>query len=87
MRDNKFTTTDYGLANWLVFNGIDLLGAVEYPPDTKKSFVFLASTELDDLVSDWETPTTELAQTCKSFFHAHREVKSALKESLNVKDV
>lgn len=86
-----YKTQDYALANWLVFNGVEFLGAVEYPPDTRKSFVFNYTANLDELVEQWgpprSMPQTEPAQTCKKFFFAHTTVKNALKESLNAAEV
>lgn len=89
-KNTNFTTQDYGLANWLVFNRVELLGTIEYPNDTRKTFVFSPSTRLDELVEDWGEPTTlgvsENARICKKFFQAHSIVKKALKESLPIND-
>lgn len=88
--DANFTTEDYGLANWLVFNRVVLLGAVAYPNSPKKKFVFMDSQRLADLVKEWGLPTampsTEPAKTCKRFFIAHTVIKRALKDSLDVTD-
>lgn len=86
MPSNKFTTTDYGLANWLVFNRVELLGAVEIPPETRKSFVFTNQEDMDYLVQEWQAPTTDEAAICKAFFKAHTLIKKTLKESLNVQE-
>lgn len=87
MPNQNFTTADYGLANWLAFNRVELLGAIEYPGETRKSFVFSYSDKLQDLIDDWETPHSELAQICKRFFQAHTLIKKSLKESMSVTDV
>lgn len=86
-----YKTQDYSLANWLVFNGVEFIGAVEYPPDTRKSFVFKHTADVEYLVEQWgpprSLPTVEPALTCKKFFFAHTEIKKALKESLNANEV
>lgn len=88
--NDNFTTQDYGLANWLVFNRVTLLGAVEYPGDSRKNFIFLPSDRIAELIQAWgeplSLPTSEPARTCKRFFNAHSVIKRALKESLNVGD-
>lgn len=83
----NYSTQDYGLANWLVFNGIELLGTVEFPGDTRKSFVFVTRYDVNRLVEEWQSPDTDEAAICKAFFKAHTIVKKNLKESLNVADV
>lgn len=86
--NDNFTTTDYGLANWLVFNRIQLLGTVHYANDSKKSFVFLYSDRIPELEAQWgpplSNPETEPAKTCKKFFSAHSIIKKALKDSIDV---
>lgn len=87
MQSNEYTTSDYGLANWLSFNGVELLGTVELPNETRKSFVFLNEDRLPDLITDWNNPVSEQAVICRRFFKAHTYIKRNLKESLNVSDI
>lgn len=87
MNQNEYSTSDYGLANWLAFNGVELLGTVELPKETRKSFVFLNEDRLVDLIADWNNPVSEQAEICKRFFKAHTYIKRNLKESLNVQDI
>ena len=88
MTNENYTTQDYGLANWLVYNKITLIGAVAYPNETRKSFVFIWSDSIPQLEEEWgppfSVPNTELARTCKKFFAAHSIIKKALKESMDV---
>ena len=88
MQQENYTTKDYGLANWLVFNRITLIGTVEYPGDTRKAFVFLNSDRIPELVKEWGDPSSvpshEPARTCKKFFSAHSIIKKSLKESLSI---
>lgn len=87
MNQNEYTTSDYGLANWLSFNGVELLGAVELPNETRKSFVFLNEDRLEDLIADWNTPVSQEAVVCRRFFKAHTYIKRNLRESLRVSDI
>ena len=82
--NENFTTQDYGLANWLAFNRTELLGAIEFPGETRKSFVFLNSPGIPSLVKEWEDPRSTDGVTCKRFFQAHSLIKKALKDSLDV---
>lgn len=87
----NYATQDYGLANWLVFNRVVLLGCVKYPGESRLSFVFQSHPDLDFLIEDWGQPHdaggTDSAKTAKRFFKAHTIIKSALKEPLNVEDL
>lgn len=83
----NYSTQDYSLANWLVFNGVELLGTVEYPGDTRKSFVFVSQPKLADYIEDWTEGHSETRDICKRFFQAHTIIKKALKESLSVDEV
>lgn len=89
--ENDYTTSDYGLANWLVFNGVELLGAIELPNDTRKNFVFLYEDRIPELVEAWggpfSEPDTEPARTCKHFFKSHMYIKKNLRESIRVTDI
>lgn len=87
MKLNEYPTSDYGLANWLVFNGVELLGTVELPNETRKSFVFLSDDRVEDLINDWNRPVSEQADICRRFFKAHTYIKRNLRESLRVSDV
>lgn len=84
----EYATQDYGLANWLAFNRVTLLGTVKYPNSTRKSFVFVWEERIPDLEQAWgkpfDTPETEPALTCKKFFQAHSLIKQALKESYDI---
>lgn len=84
--NTKYTTQDYGLAAWLVFNRVELLGAIEFPGETRKSFVFVQTDYMPGLIEEWESPLTEEAQAAKRFFKAVTIVKSALRESMSVED-
>jgi len=90
-KNTNYTTQDYGLANWLVFNRVILLGTVEYSGDTKKHFVFEETDSIPALIEEWgplfSLPNSEPARTCKKFFQAHSVVKKALRESLDVSSV
>lgn len=81
---NHYTTQDYALANWLVFSGLEMIGSVQYPGNTRKSFVFIDSDNLQELVEEWLVPTQEDTKICKAFFKAHTVIKKALKESMDV---
>jgi hypothetical protein len=81
---NEYKTTDYGLATWLVFNRVTLVGTVAYPGDDKLKFVFLVSEPITNLVEEWERPRSADARAFKRFFVAHTIVKNALKESYDI---
>lgn len=84
MRNENYVTDDYGLANWLVYNKVTLLGAVAYPNEQRKKFVFLPTSNIDELLIEWQTPTTDVANICKRFFTSHTVIKKALKESMDI---
>lgn len=91
MNQMEFSTSDYGLANWLVFNRVELLGAVELPNEYRKNFVFLYEDRILELAEEWgepfSEPDTEPARTCKKFFRAHAYIKKNLRESIRVSDI
>lgn len=82
--DGQLTTSDYGLANWLVFSGLYFLGAFEVPPYPRKSFVFQVDPETaQELIEDWALQNTREAEVCRAFFDAHQQIKWSLKESVD----
>lgn len=83
MKD-EYSTQDYSLANWLVFKGVVLLGAIEYPGEVRKSFVFTSRPDVEQLVEEWYSPTKTDTKTCKKFFAAHSIIKKSLKDSMDV---
>lgn len=82
MEDYK--TTDYGLAMWLVYRRVTLLGTLARPTETYKTFVFLKNDSTEEYVHEWESSHREEVVICRRFFMAHNTVKKALKESVNV---
>jgi hypothetical protein len=83
----KYTTEDYGLANWLLFKGVEFLGAVAYPDNPRKSFFFIKPDNLEELTDEWFNPTTEEAKICKKFFKAHTIIKKELRDSYDAGSV
>lgn len=85
-QDENYSTQDYGLANWLLFNGLEFLGCVQYPGDSRKSFVFINEDSVSELTDEWKHPQTETGRLGKGFFRAHTAIKRALKESFDAQD-
>lgn len=83
--DNQLTTSDYGLANWLDFNGLLFLGTYELPNEPRKSFVFQTDpNEAMALIEEWVAADSMEADICRRFFKSHSAIKRALKESYRV---
>lgn len=82
MQDYK--TTDYGLAMWLVYRRVTLLGTVVFSNETYKTFVFLKNDSTEDYVEEWESSHKEEVTICRRFFMAHNLIKKALKEPVSV---
>lgn len=95
----EYSTDDYSLANWLVFNGVEFLGAVEYPqahnhreedcrhPSHRKRFAFLGDEKLEYFINEWSFPSKDETKICKAFFRAHSIIKKALKDSLDASKI
>lgn len=84
MQQEEFKTEDYGLASWLVFCRVTLLGAVQIKNNPRKKFYFLYVDSIPKHVEEWNSGVSDEIITCRKFFKALNTVKHALRESIDV---
>lgn len=80
METKTYETSDYGLAAFLVFRKMTLLGAVGTKNSPRFKFIFVDNDDRQDYVDEWNELDNEVSLTAKRYFWSMGVVKRSIQE-------